>query len=188
MMKMPEFTTIGGAAKVSGRTANGLSVGILEAVSLKANAHIFENGVDSEKAVEPLAKYLVGRFQKDFDRGNTILGGIVTHTHRAIRDEHLHFLGRDALSVGIDFTKFWKDRKYFLEFKTTAHILAEIRRPSGAADRPARYYQRPEAARPIPKHPYERTGRYFVIAVEQILAAKKWSYVRPDLSSMTWVL
>lgn len=150
MMKMPEFTTIGGAAKVSGRTANGLSVGILEAVSLKANAHIFENGVDSEKAVEPLANYLVGRFQKDFDRGNTILGGIVTHTHRAIRDEHLHFLGRDALSVGIDFTKFWKDRKYFLEFKTIGtHIGGDqeaIRRLQTAS---ARYYQRPGSGLPL---------------------------------------
>ncbi len=149
MMKMPEFTTIGGAAKVSGRTSNGLSVGILEAVTLKANAHIYENGVDSAKAVEPLANYLVGRFQKDFDRGNTILGGIVTHTHRAIRDEHLNFLGRDALSVGIDFTKFWADRKYFMEIKAIgSHIGGDQEAIYRLQTSPARYYQRPGSGLP----------------------------------------
>jgi len=149
MMKMPEFTTIGGAAKVSGRTSNGLSVGILEAVTLKANAHIYENGVDSAKVVEPLANYLVGRFQKDFDRGNTILGGIVTHTHRAIRDEHLNFLGRDALSVGIDFTKFWADRKYFMEIKAIgSHIGGDQEAINRLQTSPARYYQRPGSGLP----------------------------------------
>ena len=149
MMQMPEFTNIGGAAKISGRTAGGLSVGILEAVTLKANAHIYENGVDSAQTVEPLANYLVGRFQKDFDRGNTILGGIVTHTHRAIRDEHLNFLGRDALSVGIDFTKYWADRKYFMEFKAIgSHIGGDqeaIRRLQSSS---ARYFQRPGSGLP----------------------------------------
>jgi hypothetical protein len=149
MMKMPEFTTIGGAAKVSGRTSNGLSVGILEAVTLKANAHIYENGVDSAKAVEPLSNYLVGRFQKDFDRGNTILGGIVTHTHRAIRDEHLNFLGRNALSVGIDFTKFWADRKYFMEIKAIgSHIGGDQEAINRLQTSPARYYQRPGSGLP----------------------------------------
>ncbi len=116
---------------------------------LKANAHIYENGVDSAQTVEPLANYLVGRFQKDFDRGNTILGGIVTHTHRAIRDEHLNFLGRDALSVGLDFTKYWADRKYFLEFKAIgSHIGGDqeaIRRLQSSS---ARYYQRPGSGLP----------------------------------------
>ncbi|MFA7182175.1 MAG: DUF5916 domain-containing protein [Bacteroidales bacterium] len=149
MMNTPEFTTIGGAAKVSGRTSNGLSVGILEAVTLKANAQIYENGIDSVQTVEPLTNYLIGRFQKDFDRGNTILGGMITHTHRAIRDEHLDFLGRDALSLGLDFTKFWADRKYFMEFKALGtHIGGDeeaIRRLQTA---PARYYQRPGSGLP----------------------------------------
>ncbi len=105
---------------------------------------------DSAQTVEPLANYLVGRFQKDFDRGNTILGGIVIHTHRAIRDEHLNFLGRDALSVGLDFTKYWADRKYFLEFKAIgSHIGGDqeaIRRLQSSS---ARYYQRPGSGLPL---------------------------------------
>jgi len=149
MMHMPEFTTIGGAAKISGRTANGVSVGILEAVTLKANAQIYQNGVDSTQTVEPLANYLVGRFQKDFDRGNTILGGIVTHTHRAIRDEHLDFLSRDALSVGIDFTKYWADRKYFMEFKAIgSHIGGDKEAMHRLQSSSARYYQRPGSGLP----------------------------------------
>jgi len=149
MMRMPEFTTIGGAAKVSGRTTNGVSVGILEAVTLTADAQIYQDGVDSTQTVEPLANYLVGRFQKDFDRGNTILGGIVTHTHRAIRDEHLSFLGRDALSVGLDFTKYWADRKYFMEFKAIgSHIGGDKEAIHRLQSSSARYYQRPESGLP----------------------------------------
>ena len=149
MMRMPEFTTIGGAVKISGRTANGLSVGILDALTLKESAHIYENNAESAQTVEPLTNHLVGRFQQDFDRGNTILGGIVTHTHRAIRDEHLNFLGRDALSVGLDFTKFWADRKYFMEFKAIGtHVGGDkeaIRRLQTSS---ARYYQRPGSGLP----------------------------------------
>jgi len=149
MMRMPEFTTIGGAVKISGRTANGLSVGILDALTLKESAHIYENNAESTQAVEPLTNHLVGRFQQDFDRGNTILGGIVTHAHRAIRDEHLNFLGRDALSVGLDFTKFWADRKYFMEFKAIGtHVGGDkeaIRRLQTSS---ARYYQRPGSGLP----------------------------------------
>jgi len=146
MVRMPELTTIGGAVKISGRTASGLSVGILDALTLKESARIFENNAESTQAVEPLTNHLVGRFQQDFDRGNTILGGIVTHTHRSIRDEHLNFLVRDALSVGLDFTKFWADRKYFMEFKAIGtHVGGDqeaIRRLQTSS---ARYYQRPES-------------------------------------------
>jgi hypothetical protein len=159
MVRMPEFTTIGGTMKISGRTAGGFFLGILDALTLKESAHIYENNAESTQAVEPLTNHLVGRFQQDFDRGNTILGGIVTHTHRAIRDKHLNFLGRDALSVGLDFTRFWADRKYFMEFKAIGtHVGGDqeaIRRLQTSS---ARYYQRPGSGLPYDTSGTKLTG------------------------------
>lgn len=144
-ISMPENTTIGGALKLSGKTADGLSLGIIESFTLKEKADIYHNGEKSQQVVEPLTNYFIGRFQKDFDRGNTLFGGIITQTHRAIENNYLDFLSRDALTYGLDFTRYWKDRKYFFEAKAIGSNIsgdreAIIRLQTSSA----RYFQRPD--------------------------------------------
>jgi len=145
MMEMPENTTIAGAMKLSGKTSNGLSFGIIESVTTKEYAEIYDNGEEFSQIVEPLSNYFIGRFQQEYDRGNTLIGGILTHTHRSIKNEHLHFLSNNALTFGADFTRYWKDRKYFLESKL---IGSNINGDKEAIQRlqmsSARYYQRPD--------------------------------------------
>jgi hypothetical protein len=68
-------------------TNNGLSVGLLQSVTGSEQANVSFNGVESHVPVAPTTNYVVGRMQKDWDRGNTILGGMFTSTHRWLADE-----------------------------------------------------------------------------------------------------
>lgn len=144
---MPENTTIAGAFKLSGKTAGGLSLGIIESVTAKEIADIQEGNQDFSQTVEPLSNYFIGRFQQEFDKGNTIIGGILTHTHRSIEDDNLNFLSRNAMTYGVDFTRYWNDRKYFFEAKA---IGSTINGDKEAINRlqtsSARYFQRPDAS------------------------------------------
>nr|WP_242610701.1 DUF5916 domain-containing protein [Aquimarina brevivitae] len=134
----PQNTTILGAAKFSGKTKNGWSVGLLESVTARELAQIEDlNGNRREAVVEPMTNYLVGRVQKDFNDRNTYIGGIFTATNRnlsdilnidytnpntdetaeliGLRENNLNFLREAAYTGGLDFRHNWKDRKYFVE-------------------------------------------------------------------------
>lgn len=108
----PQQTSILGAAKFSGKTKNGWSIGLLESVTQRESATIDRNGERRKEMVEPLTNYTVGRLLKDFDGGNTIIGGIFT----AVNREHdLDLLHRNAYSAGIDFQQFWKNRWWYVK-------------------------------------------------------------------------
>lgn len=119
----PKNTTILGAAKFSGKTASGWSVGLLETVTAREFAQVEDaSGNRSEEQVEPLTNYMVARVQKDFNERNSYIGAILTSTHRDLEPQ-LEFLHRSAYSGGVDFRHMWKDRRYFLQGNLVAsHI------------------------------------------------------------------
>src|SRR5687767_1560495 len=111
-VKMPLNTTILGAAKFSGKTKKGVSIGILESVTEREMAIVDSNGHQTKELVEPLTNYFVARMQKDIKSGNTVLGGIFTAVNR---EEGLSdLLHRSAYSGGFDFLHFWKNRTWYL--------------------------------------------------------------------------
>lgn len=110
----PNNTTILGAAKFSGKTKKGWSVGLLESVTSKEYVEISTNGNTSTQIIEPFTNYLVGRVQKDFNERNTFLGGMFTATNRNNTPETSE-LRTAAYTGGVDFKHQWKDRAYFLE-------------------------------------------------------------------------
>lgn len=144
-MRMPEYTTIGGALKLSGKSAKGLSLGIMESITPEQDADIYSNHKKFSQAVEPLTNYFVGRFQQELDKGNTIVGGIITQTHRVIKNNYLEFLSKDALTYGLNLTRYWDDRKYIFDAKLVGSSIdgntSAITRLQAS---PARYYQRPD--------------------------------------------
>lgn len=111
---VPRNTTILGAAKFSGKTQNGWSIGILESVTAKEFAKIDNNGSRREEIVEPLTNYLVLRAQKDFNNNNSYLGGIFTATNRNLEGK-FDYLHKSAYTAGIDFNHNWKNRNYFID-------------------------------------------------------------------------
>lgn len=123
---IPDFTTILGAAKFSGKTKNGWAIGVLESVTSKEFAEIQlderddvinnlpEVGEEREELVEPFTNYFVARAQKDFNNRNSYIGGIFTATNRTIED-NISYLRKSAYTGGLDFRHNWKDRKYYFE-------------------------------------------------------------------------
>jgi hypothetical protein len=65
-------TTIVGAAKLTGKTANGWSIGLLEAVTAREDTRVDIGGRRDRVAVEPRTNYVVGRLQRDLNPRATI--------------------------------------------------------------------------------------------------------------------
>ncbi|MCD6374348.1 MAG: carbohydrate binding family 9 domain-containing protein [Caldisericaceae bacterium] len=143
---MPEQTRILGAAKLSGKTQKGWSIGLLDAVTNPEKATLDIEGRRQKVTVEPLTNYLVSRLQKDFNQGNTSIGGMVTATNRNIKDDHLKFLNRSAYTGGIDFRHQWDKKTYFLDFKLFgSHLIGDAEAIERVQTSSAHYFQRPDA-------------------------------------------
>lgn len=143
---MPSFTNIIGAAKITGKSSNGLSVGILESVTDRANATIDLNGVRRKVEVEPFTNYAVGRVEKDFDGGNTQVGGMVTSTIRNIDNSDIAFLHRSAHTAGINLNHYWKDKMWYVSFNSyMSHVEGDSTAIIRTQESSARYFQRPDA-------------------------------------------
>ncbi len=108
----PQNTTILGAAKFSGKTKDGWSIGILESLTSKEYAEVDNKGSRRKEIVEPGTNYFVGRLQKDFNDKNSYIGGIFTATNRNLSPS-LSFLRKAAYTGGLDFKHQWQNRKYY---------------------------------------------------------------------------
>ena len=145
-IQAPDKTTILSALKFSGKTANGLSLGVLQSFTANEKATINSPAGDRKIGVEPFTSYAVVRVQQDFNQGNTLLGGIFTSTNRYLNDPELNFLNKGAYTGGLDLKHFWKDKEYFLEAKLLgSNILGDVNAISHLQRSSARYFQRPDA-------------------------------------------
>ena len=113
-VNQPQNTTILGAAKFSGKTKNGWSIGVLESMTSKEFTEISANGNTSKSLAEPFTNYFVGRVQKDFNKKNTFFGGMFTATNRSLTPA-VSELRKSAYSGGVDFKHQWKNRAYFMD-------------------------------------------------------------------------
>ncbi len=108
----PQNTPILGAAKFSGKTKDGWSIGLLESITQRVSATIDDKGDRSKQTIEPLSNYFVTRLQKDINEGTTQIGGILTGVHR--EGNLNHQLHDAAYSGGLDFAHFWKNRAWYV--------------------------------------------------------------------------
>jgi len=143
----PTATTILGAAKLTGKTARGWSIGLLEAVTSNEKAPIQTALVDGESVVEPMANYAVVRLQRDIGRraGLGILGTAVTR--RLTEPDVADALPGGAYVVGTDAYLFLDaDRDWVVNGSVAGSRVdgstSVITRLQHA---PQRYYQRPDA-------------------------------------------
>lgn len=142
-------TTILGAAKVTGRTTSGWSLGLLEALTGKETAEFVDAGrARGEAVVEPTSNYLIARARKQTRGGDTRFGLIASAVNRALSgtevEDRLHAA---AYSGGFDAAHEWDNRTYRVSGSFTASYvrgsalaLARTQRSS------TRYYQRPDAS------------------------------------------
>jgi hypothetical protein len=145
-VKMPEATTIIGAMKLSGKTKNGFSLGILESLTAGEYALIDNEGERRKEEVEPLTNYFVGRVQQDFNKGETVLGGILTAVNRDINTQALDYLHRSAYTAGIDFQHSWKERTWYVAGNAeVSQVSGKPRAILNTQTSSARYFQRPDS-------------------------------------------
>ena len=144
----PFAATILGALKLSGKTANGWSIALVEALTDREEARVLANGVRSEIAVEPRTNYFVARLLRDVNPRASI-GVLATGVMRGLETPQMHnTLADGAFVVGGDGHYFLNRRRdWVINGKLTmSHVAgspAAILRLQQAAQR---YYQRPDAA------------------------------------------
>jgi hypothetical protein len=143
----PTATTILGAAKLTGKTARGWSIGLLEAVTSTEKAPTRTAFVPGEAIVEPMSNYAVVRLQRDIGRraGLGLLGTAVNRRLNAPEVEST--LPSGAYVAGADgYLFFDTDRDWVMNGSISGSRVdgstAAILRLQEA---PQRYYQRPDA-------------------------------------------
>ena len=142
---MPQSATILGAAKLSGKTRGGWSVGALSAVTGRETAKYYdEDGALGEAVVEPLTHYGVGRIIKDFGGGNSAIGGVFTSVNRDLPSE-LSFLREIAFAGGITGRHSWQNRNFRLSgFIVGSHVTGDTAAINRTQRSSARFFQRPD--------------------------------------------
>jgi Domain of unknown function (DUF5916) len=146
--QQPDNSTILGAAKITGRTPSGYTVGLLDAVTNRETARYVPAAGAAERTqiVEPYTNYFVGRVEKQFGGGASTLGALLTSTARAMPDtivsDALHSHAEEA---GVDWRHTWHQHEYswmgnvlFSDVGGSPAAIAATQRSS------AHYFQRPD--------------------------------------------
>ncbi|MCC7144359.1 MAG: carbohydrate binding family 9 domain-containing protein [Candidatus Eisenbacteria bacterium] len=139
----PGETSILGAIKLTGKTAGGWSVGVLESVAGEELAEIEAPSGKSDVRVEPLTNYFVGRLQRDLRKGNTRIGGLVTAVNRQIENRELRFVHEAAYTGGIDLFHYLADRRAYVALNLVgSSVRGDQEAILATQTAPARYFQR----------------------------------------------
>ena len=145
---LPGVTDILGAAKLSGKTANGWSMGVLDAVTGEERRHYLDAArVDRLAVVEPLSNYFTGRLGRELRRGQSTVGGILTAVHRDLSDAGSAAVLRSAAYAGgLDFYHEWANRAWSLGgFLVGSHLRGSEEAMLLTQRSSTRYYQRPDS-------------------------------------------
>jgi len=143
----PEATTILGAAKVSGKVG-GWSLGLMDALTNREQADFrTAGGIDGRYPVEPLTNYFVGRVRRDFGKGATVLGGMLTGVARDLEgNEFDPYLRSHAYVGGIDGSHSWGNRSWTLSgFFSQSRVNGSADAIARTQRNAAHYFDRPDA-------------------------------------------
>ena len=112
----PLNTTILGAAKLTGRTPRGLSVGVLDAVTQREQGTL-------ARTIEPATNYFVARAQQDLRDGQGDVGVMLTAVNRGLDSLGATSLRRAAYTGGIDFRRRFLKRNYELHASLSGSVV-----------------------------------------------------------------
>ncbi len=119
-LKTPVATTIYGAAKLTGKTESGWSVGALEAVTGQEKTEVVDDaGNVTDPVIAPLTSYTVARVKRDLRDGKTSIGMSATAVERSLDGTPLVATLHDqAYSGGAQLSHHWDDNAWALELRT----------------------------------------------------------------------
>lgn len=130
-------TPIIGAAKITGRTASGLSIGVLSAMTERiAGLH--------GTTLEPLAGYGVVRLQQDLRDGLSGVGLMFTGVQRQLDATSTPYLRRGAYTASSDFRHRFLHENYEVSGYASVSDVMGSRQAMDSTQQDSRhYYQRP---------------------------------------------
>ena len=148
---LPDAATILGAAKLTGRTSGGLSMGLLAAVTQAETGEAFSQGTSEslEFEAEPRTQYGVMGVQQDFNEGASQVGAIATVLNRELpANGTLDFLPDQVYSAGVRLEHQWSQRRwrlngFFAGSRVSGNPGALLRIQTASNH----YFQRPDATR-----------------------------------------
>ncbi len=132
----PTATTILGAAKLTGRTPGGLSVGVMDAVTQR------QSGIQNI-TIEPASNYGVFRITQDLRNGETGIGLIVTTVNRSLDDSTRTLLRSSADVIGFNLRHRFLHMYQFQAAITGSRVSGTPQAMIGTETEAAHYYQRP---------------------------------------------
>ncbi|MCC7010885.1 MAG: carbohydrate binding family 9 domain-containing protein [Acidobacteria bacterium] len=146
---VPDTARILGAAKVTGKTSNGWSVGLLNAVTGSEDGRFLDaDGRVSTALTEPLTNYFVGRLNREMRAGQTTFGPIFTAVTRDVSDPRAaSALHSAAYAGGVDVYHEWANRSWNVgAFAVGSHVTGTPDAIARTQRSSTRYFQRPDAA------------------------------------------
>jgi hypothetical protein len=119
-LQTPTATTIYGAAKLTGKTKDGWSIGVLDAVTgEESTAVIDEAGMRENPLIAPLTNYAVARVKRDLRGGKTALGISASAVDRDLSGTPLDMTLRDqAYTAGTQIQHRWGDDAWLADIRT----------------------------------------------------------------------
>jgi hypothetical protein len=138
----PTQTTIVGAAKLTGRIGR-YSIGVMQAMTREAAAHVLNGTADFRQAVEPLTGYTVARVRREFNDQSSV-GIMATSTRRRITDA-LSFLPDSAYTGGVDWDWRVKSRYAIQGYLTGSRVSGRADAITDLQQNSRHYFQRPGA-------------------------------------------
>jgi uncharacterized protein DUF5916 len=144
----PVVSRIPAALKLTGKSAGGWSVGLLDGLTREETGRFVDSvGVRYQVPVEPPSNYFVGRLRHESADGNSAMGGLLTAVDRRLDDSALAGLLRSsAYLAGVDLNRYWDNQGWVLDgFVTGSLVRGDPAAIARTQRSPARYYQRPDA-------------------------------------------
>jgi hypothetical protein len=141
----PQTATILGAAKLTGRLASGMSIGLLGAVTDEESARTLTAGQFGRVLVAPRTAYGVARVEQQFGASASTVGLMATAVHRQLGpDDPLGaLLARNAVTLSGDSVIRFGD--YQMQgYLGATHVNGEPGAILGLQRSSARYFQRPD--------------------------------------------
>jgi hypothetical protein len=123
---IPSSTTILSSAKLIGKNNNGLSVGVLNSVTLEEYANATFPGEEKIQRipVAPVTDYFTARIKKELNEGQTIFGGAASNVNRFFSDTLTPtIVPGSSQTGGLDFIHYWNKRTYYIEAKTVGSLI-----------------------------------------------------------------
>ena len=144
----PQNATILGAAKVTGRLATGMSLGVLTAVTAREWARTYDTVTQAfdRTVVAPPAEYGVVRVQQEFGSSKSVVGVTLTTVHRDLDSLLAPSYTRHAYAGGADWVLRWDRGAYELRGSLgLTHLRGDPRAINRVQRSPVHYFQRPDA-------------------------------------------